>query len=184
MCLVGPNTFCPISWLCKKQGAVSHSSSEAEVISLEAGVRMEALPAFDFWDIVMSILHPNLPKLRQEAVYVPIPNDLQILAQVDYVPQTIPAAWLAKLVILEDNDAVIKMCEKGRSPNMRHVARTHRVDLDWLFERLIKDPNITMRYINTKQQLADIFTKGFFTESIWRQLLSLILIAPARPSIE
>ena len=33
--LAGPHTFVPISWLRKKQGAVSHSSTEAEVISLE-----------------------------------------------------------------------------------------------------------------------------------------------------
>ena len=31
LCLVGSHTFCQISWLCKKQGAVSHSSTEAEM---------------------------------------------------------------------------------------------------------------------------------------------------------
>ena len=44
VCLVGPNTFIPLSWFCKKQTAVSHSSTEAEIISLEAVVRMEGLP--------------------------------------------------------------------------------------------------------------------------------------------
>ena len=29
LCVVGPNTFVPISWLCKKQGAISHSTAEA-----------------------------------------------------------------------------------------------------------------------------------------------------------
>ena len=33
----------PISWVCKKQTAVSHSSMEAEVISLDAGFRMEGV---------------------------------------------------------------------------------------------------------------------------------------------
>ena len=42
----------------------------------------------------------------------------------------------AKLVVMEDNEAVIKMIIKGRSPTLRHVSRTHRVDLDWLFERI------------------------------------------------
>ena len=28
LCVVGPNTFVPITWLCKKQTAVSHSSAE------------------------------------------------------------------------------------------------------------------------------------------------------------
>ena len=39
------NTYAPQSWLCKKQTAVSHSTSEAEVISLDAGARLEGLPA-------------------------------------------------------------------------------------------------------------------------------------------
>ena len=32
LALVGPNTFCPITWLVKRQGAVTHSSSEAEIV--------------------------------------------------------------------------------------------------------------------------------------------------------
>ena len=56
LCLVGPNTFVVLNWLCKKQGAVSHSTSEAEVISLDAGCRMEALPALMLWDLVIDVL--------------------------------------------------------------------------------------------------------------------------------
>ena len=37
------------------------------------------------------------------------------------------------LYIFEDNEGVIKMTIKGRSPTMRHVSRTHRVAPDWLF---------------------------------------------------
>ena len=36
------------------------------------------------------------------------------------------------LYISEDNEAVIKVIIKGRSPAMRHGPRTHRVALDWL----------------------------------------------------
>ena len=46
----------------------------------------------------------------------------------------------ALLCIFEDNEAVIKMIMKGRSPTMRHVSRTHRVALDWLFGRTTLDP--------------------------------------------
>ena len=42
---------------------------------------------------------------------------------------------------------------------MRHVSRTHRVALDWLFDRMNLDPKIEIRYIDTKHQLADILTK-------------------------
>ena len=62
----------------------------------------------------------------------------------------------ALLHIFEDNEAVIKMIIKGRSPTMRHVSRTHRVALDWLFDRISLDPKIQIKYIDTKNQLADI----------------------------
>ena len=57
-------------------------------------------------------------------------------------------------MFFEDNEAVIKMIIKGRSPTMRHVSRTHRVALDWLFDRINLDPRIQIRYIDTKHQLA------------------------------
>ena len=53
LCIAGPRTFVPVSWVCKKQSAVSHSSSEAEVISLDAALRMEGLPALLLWETIM-----------------------------------------------------------------------------------------------------------------------------------
>ena len=47
---------------------------------------------------------------------------------------------MAVLYVFEDNEALIKMITKGRSPTMRHVSRTHRVSLDWLFDRINLDP--------------------------------------------
>ena len=52
------------------------------------------------------------------------------------------------LYVPEDNEAVIKMIIKGRSPTMRHVSRTYRVALDWLFDRINLDPKIQIRYID------------------------------------
>ena len=37
----------------------------------------------------------------------------------------------ALLYVFEDNEAVIKLTRKGKSPTMRYVSRTHRVSLDW-----------------------------------------------------
>ena len=62
------------------------------------------------------------------------------------------------------------MSSKGRSPNMHHVARTHRVDLDFLFERLRDDHGMFIKYVGTKEQIADIFTKGSFTSDSWLSL--------------
>ena len=69
----------------------------------------------------------------------------------------------AMLCVFEDNQAVIKMTIKGRSHTMRHVSRTQRFALDWLFDRINLDPQIQILYIDTKHQLADMLTKGNFT---------------------
>ena len=50
--IFGSHTFVPISWMCKKQTSVSHSSTEAEIISLDAGSRMDGIPALTLWDLV------------------------------------------------------------------------------------------------------------------------------------
>ena len=54
--LFGSHTFVPISWMCKKQTSVSHSSTESETISLDAGLRLEGLPALELWDLIVSVL--------------------------------------------------------------------------------------------------------------------------------
>ena len=70
----------------------------------------------------------------------------------------------ALLYVQEDNEALIKMFIKGRSPTMRHVSRTHRVaSLIWLFDRINLVSKIQIKYNDTKNQLADIVTKGNFT---------------------
>ena len=87
----------------------------------------------------------------------------------------------ALLYIFEDNEAVIKMIIKGRSLTMRHVFRTHRVALDWLFGRINLDPKIQIKYIDTKNQHADILTKGNFTRYDWNHVLCLFNISHFSP---
>ena len=60
---------------------------------------------------------------------------------------------------------------------MRHDSRTHRVALVWLFDRIFLDPKIQIKYIDTKNQLADILTKGHFTRDEWNHLLCLFNIS-------
>ena len=94
------------------------------------------------------------------------------------VPSNVQSARQeALLYVFEDNEAVIKMIIKGRSPTMRHVSRTHRVALDWLFDRINLDPKIQIKYIDTKNQLEDILTKGNFTRDEWNHLLNLFNIS-------
>ena len=65
LCLVGPNTFVPLTWVCKKQGAISHSSSEAEIIALEAGVRMEGIPRLVLWREIICLLRRGISSIAK-----------------------------------------------------------------------------------------------------------------------
>ena len=55
---------------------------------------------------------------------------------------------LVKLIVAENNEAVTKILSKGRSAKLRHVARTHRVNLDWLHD-FFRQPEILARYVST-----------------------------------
>ena len=78
-----------------------------------------------------------------------------------------------KLTVCEDNEARIKIALKKRSQALRHIRRTHRVNLDWLYEAFDKD-EINLRYVRTNQQIADVLTKHFSNRDAWRDLLSLL----------
>ena len=105
-------------------------------------------------------------------------NKVDVMQDIDSVPSNVQSASQeALLYVFDDNEAVIKMIMKGRSPTMRHVSRTHRVALDWLFDRINLDPKIQIKYIDTKNQLADILTKGNFTRDEWNHLLTLFNIS-------
>ena len=101
-----------------------------------------------------------------------------VLNNIDCVPSNVQSSHQeALLYVFEDDEAVIKMIIKGRSPTMRHVSSTHRVALDWLFDRINLDPKIQIKYIDTKNQLADILTKRNFTRDEWNHSLCLFNIS-------
>ena len=66
LCIFGSHTFVPISWMCKKQTSVSHSSTESEIISFKTGLRMDGIPALDLWDLIVTVLHGNTYHSNQE----------------------------------------------------------------------------------------------------------------------
>ena len=189
LCIFGSHTFVPISWVCKKQTSVSHSSTESQIISLDAGLRLDGILALDLWDLIVSVLGNTIHTPERSGR--PVVNGdkdqrsskrsqgmTNLLNHIDCVPSNVQVSHQeALLFVFEDNEAVIKMIIKGRSPTMRHVSRTHRVALDWLFDRINLDPKIQIKYIDTKNQLADILTEGSFTRDEWNHLLCLFNIS-------
>ena len=129
-CIFGSRTFVPISWMCKKPTSVSHSSTESEIISLRSP-------------------KPKLQLTKKK-------QKVDQLSDVDYVPTyTHSSQGESQLYIFEDNEAVIEMIIKSRSPPIRHVSRTHRVALDWLFDRINEEPKIKTKYVDTNTQNRD-----------------------------
>ena len=146
---------------------------------------MDGIPALDLWDLMVTVLHGNTNQskplrgnLSTSPTQKKIPGKIDDLNNVDFVSSNANSSRKETLLyIFEDNEAVIKMIIKGRSPTMRHVSRTHRVALDWLFHRINLDPKIQIKYIDTKNRLADILTKGNFTRDEWNHLLCLFNIS-------
>ena len=179
------------------QEANFHSSTESEVVSFDAGFRMDGIPALDPWDLVVEVSHvpSNQPKARSNLLrdkhcekhsnartkkqsnrstdvgrrnVDDVTSNAYLINKSEYLGWTNVATSLhvklsrfgALLCIFEDNDAVIKMILKVRSPTMRHVTRTYRVALDRSFNRINLDLIIQIKYVEIKNQLANMLTKG------------------------
>ena len=131
LCSIGSRTFRPITWMCKKQGCVSHSSTESEIVALDMGLRLYGLAAMTLWDTIFNILEPLPEEVESKSgksntcadKLNGLPADTQEFMMVEYVPTNVPKlSDRCKMVIMEDNDAVIRMCVKIRAPTMRHMA--------------------------------------------------------------
>ena len=151
-------------------------------------MRLDGIPAPDLWDLIVLLLGNTThnhgrtvrPVVCREKNHVRQQSQgmINVLNDVDLVPSNVRLSHQeALLYVFEDNEAVIKMIIKGRSPTMRHVSRTHRVALNWLFDRINLDPKIQIKYIDAKNQLADMLTKGNFSRDEWNHLLCLFNIS-------
>ena len=143
------------------------------------------MPALELWDLIVSVLG-NVSRVSDRSgqpecdihKHHKSHNKIDVMKDIDAVPSNVQFSHQeALLYVFEDNEAVIKMIIKRRSPTMRHVSRTHRVALDWLFDRINLDSKIQIKYIDTKNQLADILTKGNPTRDEWNHLLKLFNIS-------
>ena len=73
--------------MCLLQTSVTHSSTESEIISLDAGLRMDGVPALDLWDLIVAVLHGNTNQSKQERAPTrkKIPGKTDDLNNVDFV---------------------------------------------------------------------------------------------------
>ncbi len=138
LALAGGNTFFPLSASSKRQGCVSHSTPEAEIVAANAAVRTAGIPAVILWEYILN-------------------RDVRLTLQ-------------------GDNTATIAIIKSGKSPTLRHISRTHRVNLRWLHDVLCSGA-YGIEYVKTDLQAADIFTKPFTNHAKWLAVLALIGIS-------
>ena len=97
--ILGPYSRWPVAGQSKKQGAVSHSTPEAELISADHAIRTYGAPAFDLWELRLDRLSSLVLNFH------------------------------------EDNETAIQIMRTGHSQALRHVLRTHGINLRSLHER-------------------------------------------------
>ena len=136
LALRGAHTCFPIAAGSKRQGCVSHSTPEAELVSMDYGMRAIGLPARSLWEVLLPHEH--------------------------------------KLIVHEDNQAMLQVVNTGRNPTMRYLHRTHRVSVRWLYERFKDDKETTLSYEITTRMCADIYTKAFTDPAKWEHACDLI----------
>ena len=96
LCVFGSHSFVPISWMCKKQTSVSHSSTESEIISLDTGLRLDGLPALELWDLIVSVLR-NISRIsdrtgkpvKGEDKHHKSHNKIDVMKDIDSVPSNV-----------------------------------------------------------------------------------------------
>ena len=138
--------------MCKKQTSVSNSPTESEIIFLDVGLRLDGIPALDLWDLIVSVFgnttqyHERTGQPVGGSSTSHAPNQqsrgmFNVLNKVDKIASNVQSSHQEVLLyVFENNEAVIKMIFKGRSPTKRHVSRTHIVAFDWFFDRINLDP--------------------------------------------
>ena len=62
------------------------------------------------------------------------------------------------MYVHEDNSATILILQKGYSPSLSHLERTHKINIAWTCE-VLKDKTVHLVKIASKDQLGDFYTK-------------------------
>ena len=98
---------------------------------------LDDLLALELWDLIFLFLEPCLRfQIEKDELLMlkeikKSQGKINVMENIDSVPSNVQSSRQeALLYVFENNEAVIKMIIKGRSPTMRHVSRTHRVALD------------------------------------------------------
>ena len=106
-----------------------------EIISLDAGLRLDGIPALGLWDLIVAVLENTNqshkergdPFMNKREACSPLHTIqkrkqshgmLNVLDNVDFIPSNVQSSHQeALLYLFEDNEAVIKMIFEGKKPD-------------------------------------------------------------------
>ena len=129
-----------------------------KIISLDTGLRLDGLPGLEFRDLIVSVFG-NISHISDRTEK---PESDERKHHMSH----------NKIDVVHDIDLVDY--ERQKSNNETYFPNSS--SCSWLFDRINLDPKIQIKYIDTKNQLADILTKGNFTRDEWNHLLNLFNI--------
>jgi hypothetical protein len=85
------------------------------------------------------------------------------------------------LCVMEDDEAMIKICHSGKNHTMRYLNRTHKVGVSWLME-VFQLPECDVYKIDAKLQAADLGTTRITCVDTWRR--NCVLINICEPNVD
>ena len=85
------------------------------------------------------------------------------------------------LQILIDNTAMGEIMRTGRNLTMKHISKTHGIQVGFLHE--VHDrKDVDVKYITTTLMAADMYTKEFYDHGKWHNLCTMNSIYPTSPT--
>jgi hypothetical protein len=112
----------PLEWWSKKQGSTATSTTEAEMTSLQKGVKEHGVP--------FECLIEQTTGVASQSLYY------------------------------EDNMSCIAIVGRGYSSILRHLAKTARVSVSFLFDAFHENSSRKVIHVGTAHQAADALTKA------------------------
>jgi hypothetical protein len=145
--------------------------------------------------VILAVTGPNARMIlngvskRQTAVSHSTPEAEIVTADYAMRAEGMPALTLLEtilrrkvhLCVMEDNEAMIKICHSGKNPTMRYLNHTRKVGVSWLMN-VFKLPEIDVCKIDAKLQAADIGTKRITCLDTWRS--NCVLINLSEPDVD
>jgi len=77
----------------------------------------------------------------------------------------------------QDNTATIQVINNGFSAKLRHLGKTHKININGLYDIFRLEEDVALQHCPTDMQSADIFTKNLEAHK-WSHALSMVGIVP------